>query len=144
MCEKSKISERFHNKTRSKKLNTKIDLTAMVSISFLLIIFYMVMIENNKPRSLSLGLPKSSCGWNGTSCGGGIKNRTMTLLLDDNNRIISYTGFLGLNENLPKILSYGKEGIRKELLKKNRQLQEIYSDKNKSTIVIIKPTKKSN
>jgi biopolymer transport protein ExbD len=37
-------------KVRSKKLNARVDLTAMVSISFLLIIFFMVVGELAKPK----------------------------------------------------------------------------------------------
>jgi|JFJP01.1.fsa_nt_gi hypothetical protein len=43
-------------KPRSKKLNPKVYFSSMVSISFLLI-FYMVMIEINKPKAMSLGMP---------------------------------------------------------------------------------------
>ena len=50
------------NKPRSKKLHPKVDLTAMISISFLLIIFFMVTIELAKPKSMSLGLPNTGCG----------------------------------------------------------------------------------
>lgn len=49
------------NKPRSKKLRPRIDLTAMVNISFLLIIFYMVSVELSKPKSMSLGLPDTGC-----------------------------------------------------------------------------------
>jgi len=131
------------NKPRSKKLNPRIDLTAMVSISFLLIAFYMVSVELAKPRIMDLGLPsKFNYGGCGGVCGGSFY-RTVTLLLDDNNKIISYHGLLDMPEDKLKILSYGKNGIRKELLNKNRALKKVLGDKN-GLIVIIKPSKKSN
>jgi biopolymer transport protein ExbD len=136
------------NKPRSKKLNAKIDLTAMVSISFLLIIFFMLTQELSKPRSLALGLPEkysytSTCR---IICGNG-KSRVITLISDDNDKIICYTGLLELQEASPKLLSYGKEGIRKELLLKSKQIQNYTSSfgrHNSGAIVIIKPSKKSN
>ncbi|WP_370528450.1 ExbD/TolR family protein [Flavobacterium sp. CLA17] len=51
-------------KVRSKKLNTRVDFTAMVSVSFLLIIFFMVTIELSKPKGIDLSLPD-----NGWTCG---------------------------------------------------------------------------
>ena len=44
-------------KPRSKKINSKIDLAPMVSVSFLLIIFFMITIELSKPRAIQLGMP---------------------------------------------------------------------------------------
>lgn len=135
-------------KPRCKKLYPKIDLSAIVSISFLLIIFFMLTIELSKPKGIELGLPESY-KWQPRViiCRGSTKSRTITLLLDENNKIISYTGYIEFPEEKPKILDYGKNGIRKELLSKNKQIQQQYapySKYNSGAIVIIKPSKKSN
>ncbi|WP_298116919.1 biopolymer transporter ExbD [Flavobacterium sp.] len=132
------------NKPRSKKLHAKVDFSAMVSISFLLIIFYMVMIEISKPKAMNLGLP-DMCGeiTCGISCGPR-PDRVITILLDDNNKVITYQGLLEVPDDKPKTLSYGKEGIRKELLKKNKIITEQLGDQDRGAIVIIKPSKKSN
>ena len=130
------------NKPRSKKLNAKVDLTAMISISFLLIIFYMVMVEINKPKAMVLGLPDDGgCG----PIGCGLRfERVITILLDDNNKIITYQGLLEYPDDKPKTLSYGKEGIRKELLTKNKMITEQLGHRDRGAIVIIKPSKNSN
>ena len=136
--------ENMPKKVRSKKLNTRVDLTAMVSISFLLIIFFMVAAELRKPKMMNVGLPDYDddiCRW---GCGAGLANRTLTLLLDDKNKIITYSGLLDFSEESPKKLKYGKDGIRKELVTKTKQIQEYTGDYRKSIIVIIKPSNKSN
>ena len=72
------------------------------------------------------------------------ENRSLTLLLGDNDEIISYSGFLALPMESPKALKYGKESIRRELLNKNQQMQGYTGDPKKGIIVIIKPGEKSN
>ncbi len=132
------------NKPRSKKLRPRIDLTAMVSISFLLIIFFMVTIELSKPKTLELGRPDGGgCGPDDICCYRPDFRRITTLLLDQNNKIIYYRGLVGFPEEKPKIVSYGKNGIRRELLKMNKMVNEICGY-DKGAIVIIKPSKKSN
>lgn len=138
--------ENLPKKIRSKKLNTRVDLTAMVSVSFLLIIFFMVTIELAKPKVVDLSLPDNdwTCGrW--ISCGGG--ERTVVLLLGSNNKLISYMGFIENPMAPVKEISYGKDGIRKELLSRNKNMLE-YSAKlgkpGRGITVIIKPSKESN
>lgn len=131
------------NKLRSKKLNHNVDLTAMVSISFLLIVFFMVSLDLLKPKCLNLGLPENNYNWDGVIVCGNGSYRTTTLILDDNNKIISYKGNINFLDEKPKTLSYGKDGIRKELLNFNLQMLRDYG-KDRGAIVIIKPSKKSN
>jgi biopolymer transport protein ExbD len=133
------------NKPRSKKLNPKIDLTAMINISFLLIIFYMVMIEINKPKAMDLGMPNYSCEIDDyVTCCKPDSRRVITLLLDDNNEIVSYQGLLELPEEKPKTLSFGKDGIRNQLLMLNQRIFKQSGDRERGAIVLIKPSKQSN
>lgn len=130
-------------KIRSKKLTIKVDLVPMVSVSFLLIIFFMLTKELSKPQSMDLGMPnQGGCG--GEICGGFGENRTLSLLLGDNNKIISYSGIFENPIDSPKEFKYGKDGIRKELIRKNQQIKEYSGDSRKGLIVIIKPSSKSN
>lgn len=134
--------ENLPKKVRSKKLNSRVDLTAMVSISFLLIIFFMVTRELAKPKGIELGLPNNDidCGPIGCINGG----RIYTILLDDDNKIITYQGLLDDPLEEPKNIPYGKNGIRKELLNIKSEVSKYTGNPNKGLIVIIKPSKKSN
>ena len=137
-------------KVRSKKLSSRVDLTAMVSVSFLLIILFMVTIELSKPKGVDLSLPQryEDYKWNhGISCGAGIENRIITIILDENNKMITYSGLLNYPIYNSKEISYGQNGIRKELLKKRKSILEYSAALGKpknGLIVIIKPSKKSN
>jgi biopolymer transport protein ExbD len=142
--------ESLPKKVRSKKLSSKVDLTAMVSVSFLLIIFFMVATELRKPKIMDLSLPQKYSDEEFDrviSCGSGTEIRTITVLLDENNKIITYYGLLFSPLENPKRINYGKNGIRKELFSKKKSILE-YSTAlgkpNNGPIVIIKPSKKSN
>lgn len=127
-------------KVRSKKQNSKVDLTAMVDLAFLLITFFMLTTSLSKPQSMDLGLPDKNEKAPDTKVD---ENRTMTILMGDNNKLKYYMGFLK-PELLPKDIAYGKNGIRKELLKRKKEVFEYTGTKDKGIIVIIKPSKKSN
>lgn len=138
--------ENLPKKVRSKKLNSKVDLTAMVSVSFLLIIFFMVVRELAKPKAMDFALPDKEGG-----CGGSRgcidTSRLYTNLLDENDKIVTYSGLLPYNDEVPKRSEYGRNGIRKEIYihKKSVDKRMISVGKPKnSVIVIIKPTKNSN
>ncbi|MFH6991484.1 ExbD/TolR family protein [Flavobacterium sp. FlaQc-48] len=138
----------MHNlpkKVRSKKSNTRVDLTAMVSVSFLLIVFFMVTIELAKPKAVDLSL--SDYG----DCHGSIRcykaDRFYTLLLGEDDRLISYAGLLSYPLEDPKEVKYGKNGIRQELLNINKKILAYSASIGKpdrGVYVIIKPSKKCN
>ncbi|MBB1193179.1 biopolymer transporter ExbD [Flavobacterium sp. SOK18b] len=133
----------LNEKIRSKKLESRVDLTAMVSVSFLLIVFFMVTIDLAKPNEIQLDLPyhdESTCGK--ISCIS--EYRIITMLLDDNDKLVSYQGLLSYPIEKPKMLSYDSNGIRQELRNKKKSIQEFYGDSSRGPIVIIKPSKKCN
>ncbi len=136
---------RVIKKPRSKKLNPRVDLSSMVSISFLLIVFFMVTIQLARPQAMDLGLPDKYFDHDGVIvCGGSDFRRTITLLLDGDDKVISYWGLLEAPNEQAKKLNYGKDGIRRELTRISEQIYQLTGDYHKGPIVIIKPSKKSN
>ena len=132
-------------KVRSKKGNSKVDLTAMVDLAFLLITFFMLTTSLSKPKSMDLSLPDKDTE---TPTKVNVdENRTMTLLIDGNNKLKWYMGRLAEPISPPKDIAYGKDGLRKELLTRKKSVLEYSTSKGKpkdGIIVIIKPSKKSN
>lgn len=107
----------------------------------------MVVGELSKPKIMALGLPEKYTdeNWNGViSCGHVNYHRVTTVLLDDNDKIITYSGLLEYPDHSPKNVDYGQKGIRKELLNIKSEVYQYTGDKNRGPIVIIKPSKKSN
>jgi biopolymer transport protein ExbD len=129
-------------KVRSKKQNSKVDLTAMVDLAFLLITFFMLTTTLSKPQSMSLGLPDKD-----DEVDTQVKvdeNRTLTILMGENNKIKIFRGFLATPKLAPKTVAYGKDGLRKDLLEQKQAVLDYTGTKDKGMIVIIKPSKKSN
>ena len=131
-------------KVRSKKANSKVDLTAMVDLAFLLITFFMLTTTLSKPQSMDLGLPDRDEDPLKNKDMKVDENRTLTVLVGENNKMIYYMGLLATPIAGPKDISYGKDGIRKELFSRKKSVLEYTGNKDKGIIVIIKPSKKSN
>lgn len=136
-------------KVRSKKQNSKVDLTAMVDLAFLLITFFMLTTTLSKPQSMNLGLPDKDDPNKKEDPIKVDENRTMTILLGDNDKLVRYVGLLAtpVSGGTPKDFTFGKDGIRKELLSRKKSVLAYSTAKGKpknGMIVIIKPSKKSN
>jgi biopolymer transport protein ExbD len=129
-------------KVRSKKQNSKVDLTAMVDLAFLLITFFMLTTTLSKPQSMNLGLPDKTDDPT-------VKpqkvdeNRTVTILMGENNKLKIFRGLMAAPKLTPRSVEYGKDGLRKVLLEQKQAVLEYTGTKDKGMIVIIKPTKKS-
>jgi biopolymer transport protein ExbD len=136
-------------KVRSKKQNSKVDLTAMVDLAFLLITFFMLTTTLSKPQSMNLGLPDKEDDKKKEAPIKVDENRTMTILLGGDSKLVRYVGLLAtpVAGGAPKDFAFGKEGIRAELLKRKAAVLAYSTAKGKpknGMIVIIKPSKKSN
>lgn len=129
-------------KVRSKKQSTRVDLTAMVDLAFLLITFFMLTTTLAKPQAMDMFMPdKDEKNQEQLKVA---DNRSLNLLLGSNNKIEYYMGTLENQLTPPTIESYGKNGIRKVLLEMNRKVIAITGDPSKGVIVLIKPSDKSN
>ncbi|MEN2488817.1 biopolymer transporter ExbD [Flavobacterium sp. B11] len=135
-------------KVRSRKLNSRVDLTAMVSISFLLIIFFMVVGELSKPKAMDLSLPaKDPVCDDGRPIACYRGERFYTVLLGDNDKLITYAGFLESPTEKPKETNYSKNGFHNDLQLINKKILEYSASlgkPNRGAIVFIKPSSKSN
>jgi biopolymer transport protein ExbD len=133
-------------KVRSKKQNSKVDLTAMVDLAFLLITFFMLTTSLSKPQSMDLNLPDKNDTLKEQKDIKVDENRTMTILLGANNKIQCFRGLVATPKYGPKETTYVKDGIRKILLENKKAVNEYSEGLGKpkdGMIVIIKPSKKS-
>jgi biopolymer transport protein ExbD len=126
-------------KVRSKKQSTRVDLTAMVDLAFLLITFFMLTTTLLKPQAMDLFMPDKEKDKNDKF--EVADNRTLTLLLGSQDRIERYMGQMSEPKEVT-VDTYGK--IRQYILDKKKEVQEITKDPKKGLIVLLKPSDKSN
>jgi hypothetical protein len=58
--------------------------------------------------------------------------------------MVFYMGLLATPIAGPKEITFGKDGLRKEILERKQSVLAYTGNKDKGMIVIIKPSKKSN
>lgn len=125
-------------KIRSKKSSTRIDLTAMVDLAFLLITFFIMTTTLAKPKAMDTYWPDKTK-----------KNvqlpvaatRTMTVLLGANDKLEWYVGEPG--KSAPTVSNFGKDGIRKDLIDKSKEVEATHAAPDNYMIVLVKPSDKA-
>ena len=122
-------------KVRSKKQSTRVDLTAMVDLAFLLVTFFMLTTTLNKPKAMDLAMPDKDEENTQEPIAA---SRTMTVLLGSNNKLEWFIGEPG--KTPPSVENYGKQGIRKVFIE---QSQKVKQTTGKDMFVIVKPSDKS-
>jgi biopolymer transport protein ExbD len=115
----------------SKKLSTRVDLTAMVDLAFLLVTFFMLTTSLVKPVATSLVMPDPG------PSGGDPASRTVTLCLGKNDQLVYYRGMIEKPIGNPEVVTYSRNGLRRALLD---AAQKVKTDTGKEMIVVIKPS----
>lgn len=117
-------------KPARKKHSTRVDLTPMVDLGFLLITFFIFTTKMGEPRGLDLNLPKDSIKDSSLTPA----NRTLNFVLGDNDKIWFYHG-----DSLERIArSDYASGIRNVVLDKKKLVRQI-TGKDNELVVLIKP-----
>jgi len=127
-------------KVRSKKASTRIDLTAMVDLAFLLITFFMLTTTLAKKKEMDLAMPDNTIKTVQLPVAA---TRSMTILLGSHNKIEWYMGEAG--KTPPTLDNYGKDGLRKALIENSKNVVATHGTDPKTNfmIVLIKPSDKS-
>lgn len=123
-------------KVRSKKASTRVDLTAMVDLAFLLITFFMLTTTLAKNKAMDTFMPDKDEKTKDQLPVAA--SRTMTILLGSHDKLEWYIGEPG--KSAPTIEGYGKNGIRKTLIESQAKVK---ASTGKDLFVIIKPSDKS-
>ena len=124
-------------KVRSKKQNTRVDMTPMVDLGFLLITFFMFTTTFSKPNVMDLGLPAKPKPDAPKPEPTEIKlSNSISIIIGKDNKIFYHQeDQAGLNDQTLVETNFDREGIRKVI----EQAKARAADKEKFT-VIIKPT----
>ena len=124
-------------KVRSKKQSTRVDMTPMVDLGFLLITFFMFTTTFSKPNVMDLGLPaKPKKGQPKPKDLQIDLSNSISLVLGKDNRVFYHQqDKAGLNEQTLQETTYDKNGITKVIEKARKGAKDV----SKFT-VIIKPT----
>ena len=122
-------------KVRSKKMSTRVDLTAMVDLAFLLITFFMLTTTLAKPQAMDLAMPDKD-EKNKDAKLEVADNRTMTILLGNTNRLEWYMGAVDKPLTPPTVDNFGKNGIRKAILEEIKKVRSVTGDPKKLEAII--------
>jgi biopolymer transport protein ExbD len=120
-------------KKRSKKFSTRIDLTPMVDLGFLLVTFFMLTTTFSKPQTMEINMPvKPKDNQVSQENANAVKaSKALTIILGSDNKVYWYRG-LSDTEDLPTLTDFSKDGIRRVLLDMNMTIKDM--------VVLIKPS----
>ena len=121
---------------KRKQHSTRVDLTPMVDLGFLLITFFIFSTALTKPNVMKMVLPNETDITHPTSVQ---DSKVITIFPKANNKLSYY---YGNNMEQMQETNWGELGIRKLLLEKKNQVAAKFGN-GKEMIVLIKPTEES-
>jgi biopolymer transport protein ExbD len=116
---------------KSRKVSTKIDMTPMVDLAFLLITFFMLTTTFHKPKAMEVRMPEDDGETHVR------QSSAITIVLGEKDQVYWYQG--DINAPVKPVLQlsdYSGDGIRKVIRQKNEEIGINF-------VVVIKPLDKS-
>jgi biopolymer transport protein ExbD len=119
-------------KKRSKKMSTKIDMTPMVDLGFLLITFFMLTTTLAKPVTMQLNMPDKT----DTKETSPVKLSETLTVCPDETKVYYYQGIPTEAGTVMQVTNYSDTGIRKVIA-------DLKAKVGSNFTIVIKPTKKA-
>jgi len=117
---------------KGKKLSTRVDMTPVVDLAFLLLTFFMLATTFIKPQVMELILPEKQDGEIKSRQPKVNEKKVLSLVLDGESKIYWY---IGMTDPQVQETDYTNTGIRKVLVEQNRLIDKL--------VVLIKPDETS-
>jgi len=118
-------------KVRSKKSSTRIDMTPMVDLAFLLLTFFVMTTTLNKPQTMEITMPEKPKPDDPEPPKVNERD-VVTIVLGENDKVYWYSG---ITDPKIEVTDFSANGIRKVLQQKKAELPKL--------VVLIKPSDKS-
>lgn len=118
-------------KKRAKKASTRVDLTPMVDLGFLLVTFFMMTTTFSKPQTMEINMPVKDKTATTEDQGQNVKaSKSLTLILGEFDKVYYYRGTPDTANVV--VTDFSAHGLRSVVLDLNRRVADL--------TVIIKPT----
>jgi biopolymer transport protein ExbD len=125
-------------KKGSKKVSTKVDMTPMVDLAFLLITFFMLTTTFNKPQIMEVNMPDKT-----DKPEDNLKTKestTLTFILGKEDKVFYFQGLAKNNPDVTTTNFSEEDGVRKVLLTKKVSIKR---ETGEDMVVIIKAVDES-
>lgn len=122
---KSRTGKRMHKKS------TRVDLTPMVDLGFLLITFFVFTTTMAKPRVMGIVSPKDAAEPGDNIC----ESCALTVIPAADNKIYYYEGMLQNNTVMPQT-GFDAAGLRTLLMDKKRRVKEARGNEDQLSLII--------
>ena len=118
-----------HGKKRAKKSSTRIDMTPMVDLGFLLLTFFILTTTFSKPQAMEINMPVKDKDIPIDELTKVPAEHTLNVLLTKNNVVYWYFGMADPNKALPALnkSNYSKDGFRKVLIEQNNKRHKMFN-----------------
>jgi biopolymer transport protein ExbD len=107
-------------KIRSKKSSTRIDMTPMVDLAFLLLTFFILTTTLSKPQTMEITMPEKPK--ENDKPPEVNEKKVLTVVLGSNDKVYWY---VGITEPEAKRTDFSKDGIRKVLVQKKSEIRDM-------------------
>lgn len=131
MAELNSSSQQSGAKHKRKRMNVRVDLTAMVDLAFLLITFFIMTTTLAKSKAMDVAMPVD--GPNEPIPA----SRSFTICLGKNNQVMWYLGELKNPIIPPTVTNFNNDGLRHAITQTSKMIRDKYG---KNMIVLVKPS----
>ena len=114
------------------KKNTRVDLTPMVDLGFLLITFFVFTTSLMEPTVMQVNMPYDKTHPDDPVC----ESCVMTVILESDNSIRYYEGSIG-NKPEMKETGFNADGIRKVIMKKKKDVERLRGSGDQFVLIIM-------